>query len=235
MAKHWVYLVLIFALSCDENEATENECVLIKYGVFNLGTYDSIAYQSDGKILSVTRKQPGGNEFYNYQYESNTISIFRSNLLESNKLVCQIDLDQNKRPISRKEESIVYEEYFYDSDKLAYTILLSGDSISFTYNQSSPNPVSSSYYQYSAAIDSRTHLHTTQFTFDEKKNPLKGLIIPIENWNLERYFFENNRTSYSVNGNSFTLTFTYTNDYPKTQLLNFTGFTELTEFDYGCR
>jgi YD repeat-containing protein len=226
----------ITSISCTEDVGkTEQICRLEKFGDFAQHNYDSIAYNAQGEIASVTWKQPGGNQRFDYTYAGNKISIHKTDLLVNHQLVCVIDLDTQGRPVARTEGSVTYEKYIYSGDRLDHIMWPTKDSIAFTYEGASKNPKKAEFHQYKASTKTWSKLNSTIFTFDDKANPLKGMILPVENWNLEAYFFENNRTSYASDNGNFVLTYDYNNEgYPTSRTLTFAGFNETKGFAYDC-
>ncbi len=227
--------LLLVGVACTEETPVTKDCRLVRLGDFTQFNYDSISYHTDGTIANVWRKQAGGEGRFEYRRFGNNLSIFQSTSQITNYPLCTIEFDDEGNPIARNEHGLLYERYYYQAGRLVYKTWPSKDSIVFTYADNSHNPQSRTFYRYEVDSKIWSVANTITYTFDDRPNPLQGLILPIENWNLEFYFFDNNCTGYTDGSNHFSLSYEYNNkDLPIARTLTFTGFNELRGFDYDC-
>jgi len=229
-------LALVTSVSCTDDVPVVNaDCRLLRLGDFTSFNYDSIEYRMDGTIANVWRIQPGGMLRFEYRRNGSNIHIYQSSSQVDNYHLGTIELNEEGHPVSRREHGTVYEQYFYEGGRLKYKTWPSKDSIVFTYTDNSRNPQSRTFYHYLADSKSWIATNTVTYTFDNRPNPLKGMILPIENWNLEFYFFDSNCTGYIDGNNLFSLSYEYNSkNLPVARTLTFTGFSETRSFDYDC-
>jgi len=232
-------LVITVIGSCSEESELKQTCVLQKVSIAEPDNYQLIEYNANGTIASVKIIfNEMESQRFDYVYASDKISIYLTDLGASHELTCEIGLDAQGRPVSRTENHIVYERYVYSNDRLDHIMWSGNDSITFSYSGTNKNPDSSDFYDYNEDDQTWTKWSTTTFTFDEHPNPLKGLILPLEtNWNIGVCFHENNRTSYSSDGDTWNLAYTYNAaGYPVSRTLTSSSqsFTETKDFTYDC-
>ena len=230
-------ITLIIASCSEEGEPVT--CVLHNFGIVSPNDHWLLEFNENGTIASATSMYGGvKNERYDYSYASDSVSIYLTDLVVSDQLACVIGLDMQGRPVSRSQYGRLYERLIYSVDKLAYSIFeTTKDSLVYRYNDVSNNPVALDYYTYHESDQTWTYLHSTTFTYDEKPNPMKGLILPTTDWNVNGFLRENNLTSYSSSAESWYLNYTYNPEgYPVSRTLTSPsyGFTETINFEYNC-
>jgi YD repeat-containing protein len=229
--------ITLFIASCSEDEQS-TKCVLLKFGLGHPNSHWVLELNGNGTVASATSVFTGTeNERYDYSYSSDKISIFLTDLSGSKQLACVIGLDGDGRPVSRTEYGKLYETLIYDGNRLDHAMWSTNDSLVYRYNSKSDNPTALDFYSYHASTKSWTLSNSTAFTYDEKINPLKGLIVPTTHWNTDAFLSENNLTSYSSNGETWNLTYTYnTHGYPVSRTLTSSvhDFSETVDFEYKC-
>lgn len=231
----WSIVMTVMLGACSEDDELQT-CVLQKVTIQSPDNYQLIEYNANGSIASVKIIFGGvESQRYDYSYASDKISIYLNDLGASNQLAYEIGLDSQGRMVSRAENGKVYERYVYNGDRLDHIMWSDKDSIIFIYSGTNENPDKSEFYEYNDSDQTWTHWSTTALTFDEQPNPLKGLFLPFHHdWS---FFFENNQTSYSSEGESWYLTYTYNPEgYPVSRTLTSGSqdYMETTDFSYDC-
>jgi len=228
-------VIITLAMSCSKDE-TVKTCVLQRLNV-NPMSYHFIDYNANGSVATVTLNFPGGKfERYDYSHTSNKISLYKTAVDITGELAYEFGLDPKGLLSYRKQGNTIQERYIYDAaGKLDHIMLANKDSIVFTYNGKNKNPEKSEFFQYNETSNTWSKLNTITFTFNKKPNLFKGLILPIENWNINLYFYENNLTSYTENEDRYDLTYTYNVDgLPISRTLTSKWYTESWSFGYDC-
>jgi hypothetical protein len=228
-------VIVTMVMSCSEEEAAKT-CTLQRLNVNPL-SYHLIDYNADGTIAAVTLNFPGGKfEQFDYLYTSNKISIYKTTVEIASELAFEVGLDLQGLPSYRKQGNTVQERYIYDATgKLDHIMRANKDSIVFTYNEKNKNPEKSEFFQYNKTSKAWSKLNTITYTFNKKPNFFKGLIMPIENWDINLFFYETNLTSYTDNGDTYNLSYTYNVDgLPISRTLTSKWYTESWSFGYDC-
>ena len=237
-----ILIMLSVMYSCSNEIASpmQTGCKLLQYGDFELYNYDSIVYDANGIIDKVYKKQPGGNQEYNYIFGVDKLQIFKSDLGVQNELVAEFVLSASGKPLSLVENGVITRKFYYSGDYLDYQLWpATQDSLVYYYVMPSLNPVKVEIYRLDTNTGNWNLTNSTSCSYDDKSNPLQGLILPIENWNLEDFYFQNNRTSYlgSDPGSSpFSIEYSYNElNYPLIRTLTWNNFLEKKEFRYNCQ
>lgn len=232
-------LMMTAMLASCSNDDEPKTCLLERVSIQSPDSYQEIHYNDDGTIASVDVIYSGTwNMRHDYAYESDKLFIYLTDLAVTDELIMEVQFDAQHRPVFRKHDDEHYEHYIYNGDRLDHIMWATNDSIVYTYNGTSKNPEKVVFYAYNSGTQTWTQGATTTLTFDDKINPLKGLILPFENsGNLELFFTENNNTSYSSDGNTWDRTYTYNDKgYPVSRTLSssLSSYTEITDFTYTC-
>jgi hypothetical protein len=234
----WLMLsltVTLIIVSCDKESEVE-KCVLQNLGIAH-DSYWLLEFNDNGTIASATSVFNGTeNERYDYSYTSDKISIYLTNLVVSNQLACEIGIDSQGRPIYRTHDGQQYEKLVYINGRLDHSLWNTKDSLVYRYSDSN-NPDALDFYGYNPSDQTWTFSHTTNFTYDNNPNPLKGLILPTPDWNVNGFLHENNQTSYSAHEVDWFITYTYNaQGYPVTRTLTSpdNNFSETTGLEYKC-
>jgi YD repeat-containing protein len=229
--------MVLIIVSCSEEEDSTT-CVLQKFSIVSPDNHWLLEFNDNGTIASATSIFGGvENQRYDYSYASDKISIYLTDLLVSNQLACVIGLDAKGRPVSRTENGTLYERLIYNGDRLDHAMWQTNDSLVYRYTGGSKNPDAVDIYGYNESNQTWTHFSTTTLTYDEKPNPMKGLILPTTDWNVNGFLRENNLTSYSTDTESWYLTYTYNNEgYPVSRTLTSPSYnvSETIDFEYNC-
>jgi YD repeat-containing protein len=230
-----VTLMSLIVSCSSEDESTK--CTLLKLGIQSPENHWLLVVNDNGTISSATSIFNGvESQRFNYSYFSDKISIYLTDLAVSDQLACEIELDDQGRPISRTEFGKLYETLTYSGDKLDHAMLANKDSLVYRHSQSK-NPDAVDFYEYNPSNKTWSLLHTTTFTYDAMKNPFKALILPVPGWNANAFLQENNQTSYSTGDESWNIEYTYNSQgYPLSRTLRSSShqFNETINLEYTC-
>lgn len=234
------FILIVAACSEDESARRSSTCALKKLGMTSPNDYWMLEFNDNGSVASATSVYSGvENSRYEYNYESDKVLIYETSVSGSTSLAVEIGLDTKGRPVSNTRDGIVWERLIYAGDRLDHVMLATKDSLVYKYKDKDNNPDSLETYSYDADKNTWTSSNVYSYTYDQKYNPKKGLILPsTTGWTLDSFLLENNVTSFFTDTEIWSFAYSYDSDgYPISRTYTYSSLPDISEtinYEYDC-
>jgi|LSQX01.2.fsa_nt_gb hypothetical protein len=169
-----IFIMSIIITSCDKegvNEfGIENECKVSRFTYREWSDTDSIFY-SNNKIY-LTKHYSGEilESTFRLEYSGNQIISYRSLRSEPEELQSKFIFKNNRISEIRNKDNLLVRSYFYNGDKLDYSVEY--------YNINGSATIDTTFVTYDAKGENIVKLGYTSFIYDDKINPFRNSIVP---------------------------------------------------------